>query len=196
MTSTVRTFLAIHPSAELREAVAALQKELESSGAELRWVGPEALHLTIKFLGDVVERELPGVTRALEESLATLAPLDLEARGLGVFPGWKKPRILWIGLEGEGLMTLVDAVESALSPLGFPPEAREFTPHVTVARVRSTRGMDGLGRQLRDLAERPLARFVVASATLTRSDLRPDGPIYKPIAVIPLGAPKSQDPNP
>jgi 2'-5' RNA ligase len=183
----LRVFLAVHPSSEVLAEIERTREELAASGADVRWARADGIHVTIKFLGEVPEPELGGIERALGERLAELEPIDVEARGLGVFPNWKRPRIVWVGLEGEGLGMIADAAERALAPLGFPPEGREFAAHLTLGRVRSLRGWETLSRQLQTDRERAFGRSRIAEATLYKSDLRPDGSVYTPLRVFALG---------
>src|ERR1043165_9525878 len=108
----IRTFLAIHPADTVLERIAEMQTKLGDAGAVVRWVARESMHLTIHFLGDVRESELPEIERGLAEGLAKLAPFDLECSGLGVFPNQKRPRVVWVGLSGEGLERLAESVET------------------------------------------------------------------------------------
>ena len=94
---------------------------------------------------------------------------------------------MWVGLRGDGLAAMADAVEGALAPLGFPPEGREFSAHLTLGRVRSLRGWEALSRALQTHRERPFGRSRIVEATLYKSDLRPDGSVYTPLRVFPLG---------
>lgn len=182
--AVVRSFVAIQPDAAVLEALAAFSEELRESGADVRWIKPEAIHLTIKFLGEVPESELAGIQRALGESFGEQPPIELAAHGIGVFPNLKKPRVLWVGLESDGLFGLVERAEIALSPLGFPPEEREFTPHLTLGRFRSTRGWERLSQRVKDAREQSFGSCTIDHATLYRSQLRPDGAVYSPIEVF------------
>ena len=182
----IRAFLAIRPSDEILAAVRELQRELGDTGADVRWVSTDSMHLTIQFLGDVREHELPEIERGLREQFASVEPFELECRGLGVFPNWKRPRVLWAGLHGAGLTAVAESAETVLSVLGFPPEEREFSPHITIGRMRSTRGWESLSRALRERNEQSIAVCRIDHATLYRSQLRPDGAVYTPIVELPF----------
>ncbi|MGH7822984.1 MAG: RNA 2',3'-cyclic phosphodiesterase [Candidatus Binatia bacterium] len=182
----IRTFLAIHPSTEVLERIAAFQTELRDPGGSLRWLPPGSLHLTVHFLGDVRESELAGIERALAESLREQRPIDVECRGLGVFPNLRKPRVVWVGLRGEGLAEVAERAEIALSPLGFPPADREFRPHITVGRLRSAKAIDDLTAMLRSFGERSFGTSRIEHAILYKSDLRPTGSLYTPLATLPF----------
>lgn len=183
----IRTFLAINPSEEVLENLKGLQNELRQTGADVRWIAAAAMHLTIQFLGEVREAEIAGIERALVESFRTQRPFDMESRGLGVFPNQRKPRVLWAGLHGAGLREIAERAETALSPLGFPPEERESDPHITLGRIRSMRGWEHVAAAIRDGGERSFGASRVDRATLYRSDLRPDRAVYSPIVVVPFG---------
>ncbi len=182
----IRAFLAIQPADDVLRALKDLQRELGDVGADVRWVSPDAMHLTVQFLGDVREQEIPEIERGLREQFASVEPFDLECRGLGVFPNWKRPRVVWIGLHGDGLNAVAESAETVLSPLGFPPEEREFSPHITIGRIRSARGWESLGRALKEHGERSIGTSRIDHATLYRSQLRPDGAVYTPLLTLPF----------
>jgi 2'-5' RNA ligase len=127
----IRAFLAIRPTLDVIQGLLSAQAELDGAGADVRWVSAEAVHLTIQFLGDVRESEIPQIESGLREQLGALAPFEIECRGLGTFPNQKRPRVVWVGLRGDGIHQVADAAETVLSPLGFPPEERDLTPHIT-----------------------------------------------------------------
>jgi RNA 2',3'-cyclic 3'-phosphodiesterase len=149
-------------------------------------VAPENLHVTLKFLGAVDEARLPDVTAALD--VAASAPaFDVEVRGLGAFPTVSRPRVLWAGAPGSPTFTrLADEVDRALTGLGFPPEGRGFTPHVTLGRVREPRRNPPLAEALEAAAERPFGMLRVVSVSLMRSDLSPRGARYTELAAVAL----------
>ncbi|MBI2962759.1 MAG: RNA 2',3'-cyclic phosphodiesterase [Deltaproteobacteria bacterium] len=182
----IRAFLAIRPADDVLRNLKAAQEDLGQAGIDARWVSANALHLTVQFLGDVREAEMPEIERGLREGLAALPPFDLECRGLGVFPNQKRPRVLWVGLHGAGLSSLAEATETVLSPLGFPPEERDFTPHITLGRMRSTRGAESLVRIVKASGQRSFGTSRIDHATLYRSHLRPEGAVYTPLVAFPF----------
>jgi 2'-5' RNA ligase len=184
----IRTFLAIHPSTEVLDRIGELQTDLSDLAGAVRWIAPSSMHLTIHFLGDVRETEMNGIERALAESLLAQEPIDVECRGLGVFPNLRKPRILWVGLHGDGLADLAERAEIALAPLGFPPADREFRPHLTIGRLRSSKTIDSLAPLLRSTTDRSFGASRVDHAVLYKSELRPTGSVYSPLATLPFGA--------
>ncbi len=183
----IRAFLAIRPAPQVLDRLAAFQTELAKTGADVRWITGDSLHMTVQFLGDVRESELATIERGLVESFAEQPPIDVECRGFGVFPNQKKPRILWVGLEGDGLASVAERTEIALAPIGFPPEEREFHPHISVGRMRSTRGFDSLLRALKTYGTEGFGSSRIDHAILYKSDLRPDRSVYTPLVTIPFG---------
>jgi RNA 2',3'-cyclic 3'-phosphodiesterase len=133
----VRTFVAVFPPPEVRKALVGAARELPVVG-EVRWVRPENVHLTLKFLGDVLE-DLPGrVAEVLEPVRERHKPFEAEPAGFGAFPSARRARILWAGI-GEGsepLRALAEDVEASLEPLGFEREDRVYMPHLTLGRAR------------------------------------------------------------
>jgi 2'-5' RNA ligase len=186
----VRCFVGVALSREIREGVGAALAPLARIDADAKWVDPANIHVTLKFLGSVPEGRIPEIERALSPLGAWQTRFDLGFRGAGAFPNEKRPRVLWIGAhEGAGaLQALASAVEDATVALGFPPEDRPFSPHVTIARLRSPRGVLALMHEVRSLADRDFGKMLVDEFVLFRSDLGPSGPKYTPLRIIPLTA--------
>lgn len=134
----VRTFIAVELSPGVKHRANELIKKLKPTGADVRWTPPEQMHLTLKFLGDVSRDEIIPLCRICQQVAARFQPFDLGLKGTGAFPHTDHPRTLWIGVEEglEEIRALQKALEDALhDKLGFPKERRQFTPHLTVARV-------------------------------------------------------------
>jgi RNA 2',3'-cyclic 3'-phosphodiesterase len=116
-----------------------------------RWVRTEGIHVTLKFIGEMKEDRLS----AIESALATVkssAPVEMKFRGTGFFPDARRPRVLWVGIEGSpNLLEIVSQIETRLEPLGIARESREFKPHLTLARIQDARGIDNLHDALRRL---------------------------------------------
>ena len=160
----------------------------------MRWARPEGVHLTLKFLGDIEASAVDAISRAMARAAQGVAPLELALAGTGAFPTARDPRVLWVGLKGdvESLARLQGRLDAELAPLGFPKEARAFSPHLTLGRVR-----DGAARGERQrigdaIATARLpneARWRADSLSLMRSTLAPAGAIYQRIAQIGLTPP-------
>lgn len=189
----VRAFVAVELDGEARAALGSLQDGLQRAPlAHLgRWVAPEGIHLTLKFLGDVPAARLPDLRQAIERAGQGIAPFALALGRLGCFPNLSSPRVIWVGIE-EPTGTLVRlqlAVEREMSRLGFRPEGRPYRPHLTLARVRdraSSQERTRIGAWIRAQAIGHLASMEVAEVALMRSVLCADGAIYSRLGAAPL----------
>lgn len=178
-------FVAVELPEAVRVSLAATMERLRAAGAGegLRWVRPESLHITLKFLGAVEEGRVPAIHTALRLGVRDAAPFTLRAAGLGSFGGRRNLRVVWVGVGGEteALASLARRVEAALEPLGFPGEGRPFAAHLTLARVREEapaaerERVHGLLSRVESV-EAPV--FRVASCSLMRSTLGRGGAVY------------------
>ncbi|MGQ9573047.1 MAG: RNA 2',3'-cyclic phosphodiesterase [Dehalococcoidia bacterium] len=191
--STLRLFVACELPAEMKATLASLQEALRRKEAPpVRWVRPEGIHLTLKFLGAVPQDRVTAICQALTPAVEGIPLLSLQLAEVGTFADRRGPRVLWVGIQGdiEPLTRLQERVKKALAPLGFPPEGRAFSPHLTLARVP-----DYMGRAerqaLRELAkETPLPTAPAATIrelSLMRSILGPGGAVYERLAAFPFG---------
>lgn len=183
--ATLRTFIAIDLSAELRASLGDLQDRLrgELGARSVRWVQPQGIHLTLKFLGDTPERQLAEIQHALARAAAAVAPFSISAGGVGCFPNARQPRVVWVGLEEAtgALLRLRNAVEGEVAPLGFPTEKRAFQPHLTLGRVRrdaSSAEVRRVGQVVAATATGGLGEMAVSYVSYIKSDLRPTGAVY------------------
>jgi len=191
--TTIRVFIAIDLPDWLRDRLAQLQDELEVEcpPGVMRWVRPEGIHLTLKFLGEVPTAQLPDIQVGLARAAATVAPFTFRAERLGCFPDTRRPNNVWVGVhEPTGaLQRLQQAIEAHIAPLGYPPENRPFRPHLTLGRA-SRHARPAELRQFGELIARkplnPLGTVEVNGVSLMKSDLRPDGAIYTRLAYVPL----------
>jgi 2'-5' RNA ligase len=162
----------------------------------VRWVPAGNLHLTLKFLGELDAGRLPALEGALTEALLGHAPFSLALRGAGAFPSPERARVIWVG-AGTGaaeVSAIAASVEAALTPLGFSPEERPFSPHLTVGRVKTPPRDRGALRELLDaVRDREWGEWVVSGAHLVRSELFPAGPIYSILHTAILSEKPGQD---
>jgi 2'-5' RNA ligase len=177
----IRSFIAVPMSQEVNLLVGRIEDQLREVGADVKWVTPDNVHVTLKFLGNIVETDVAGLTDVLGKGLAESAAFDVALAGVGTFPqGRKLPRVVWVGLE-EGKEALSDTavkVEAACTSLGFEGEDRPFKPHLTIGRVR--RGspyLKELAARAAQLEFNPL-KVHVDRVNLMRSKLSPKGPTY------------------
>ena len=182
----MRAFLAVEISEEARGAIARLQDQLRSAGADVKWVEPHNLHLTLKFLGEIKESRVPELTERLNASLQT-PPFAFTLEGSGAFPQPEHPKVLWAGVnEGkDSLIRLANEVETACNGCGFPPEERPFSPHLTIGRVRSPQGLSRLVQKLQGTEFRG-GKTDAGEILLFQSTLGPGSPVYQPVQKIPL----------
>lgn len=189
MNGSVRCFVALALPGALREAITGFFAHEGRGIAGARWTDAERLHVTLRFLGDVAADRLPGVRAAIGAAAAGHAPFRLEVRGAGAFPSAQRPRIVWVGV-GAGaaeVSALAASLEQALEPLGFAPEARAFSPHLTVGRLREPpRDRFAVPRLIGAAADRVWGETLVPAVHLMRSELFPAGPIYSILATTPL----------
>jgi 2'-5' RNA ligase len=184
MSKSLRTFIAVEISAAVRAKAEELIGLLRATQADVKWVEPHNLHLTLQFLGDVPENQIAEVCKAVERGAAEVAPFTLEIRGAGAFPNLGKPRTIWLGTKdgSEQIADLHDHVALALADLGFQDEDRRFQSHLTLGRVKSTKNVSLLGPLLRQHAEFSAGVFPVDQAIVFSSRLERGGPIYEKLA--------------
>ncbi len=189
---SIRSFTAIELPAEVRSGLSRLQDKLKAGGrAPVKWVNPENIHLTLKFLGSFPVDKIEAITGAMADAARGIPPFRLEVRGLGVFPNLKRVRVVWVGVSEEParLGQLQKRIESHLVPLGFTPEARPFSPHLTLARVREQASADELfsfGRLIAGTDFTAAYAFNVDAVNLMQSQLTRTGAIYSCINSVRL----------
>lgn len=188
----IRSFVAIDVAPPVLKALQGLRAELARHQADVRWVRPEGLHATLKFLGSVETPRLEKVRAAIETAVREHAALCVRVRGLGAFPSLHRPRVLWVGMEGDGLVELAAAVDAALAQLGFEPEKRAFTPHITLGRVNSLHGWPSLEEDVKAHLDDDFGDSDVTAVTIYQSTLRRDGAVYSALWTIPLGRHKGR----
>jgi 2'-5' RNA ligase len=179
----MRLFVAVELPDEVRDRLRAVQEQLRPIPLSIRWVKPGALHLTLKFIGEVGADRIEGIRDALARSAPGAARFHLEARGVGTFPEHGRPRVIWIGLEGdiEAAVALARRIDAALHAIGYPAEQRDFSPHLTLGRVRGGGGGDWRSF-LRDVTACEGGGFEVSGFVLFESRLAAAGATYHPVA--------------
>lgn len=190
MKKTFRTFVAVEITGPIRARAQELIDLLDDTSADVNWVEPHNLHLTLKFLGDVHEREITRVCQAVARGAAKVEPFELVVCGAGAFPNAARPRTIWLGAsEGaESMVVLHDHVEAALAELDFREEHRRFQPHMTLGRVRGAGpGILELGARLQQQADFAAGRMTVGMVAVFSSQLTSEGPIYDVVGAFPLG---------
>ena len=166
----------------LLDSMIGVQSRLERTGADLKFVGRENIHITLRFLGEVRE----GLVGGLQQLISGMGfePFRVEFAGLGAFPSLRRPRVVWVGISDgvEELTEIFRQLEPELIGMGFRPESRGFSPHVTLARVRSGRNRQRLVDEVTAHADEAYGGFEVQHIRLKKSVLTPRGPIYSTVA--------------
>jgi 2'-5' RNA ligase len=195
MGGLIRAFIAIELSdeakAEACAAARAVQSSLKAARADVKWVTEKNIHLTLRFLGDTDEETLSRTASVLTGIAAGSGPFSIRLKGLGAFPGFSSPAVVWAGLS-EGATEsaqMSESIGSYLVDLGIPKEGRHFTPHVTLGRVRSGKNADKLGKAIGLSTFTASSITIVDHITLFRSTLAPGGPAYTPISKARLSQP-------
>jgi 2'-5' RNA ligase len=189
----VRSFVAIHLPDDVRTELTSFEEKLKARRHSfVKWVDPESMHLTLKFLGNVAVDSVPRIVDAMAGVARLHAPFRLQVAGSGAFPNWQRPQVVWVGVGGEldKLNALQRELESVLSPLGFPPESRPFSAHLTLGRLRDRVTPDDR-RRFAEFAQKlefeTTLSFEVSAIRLMKSQLTPAGPIYSELAAADLG---------
>lgn len=184
----MRVFLAVELSEELRGRLGDLARELGHSLRGARWVSPENLHLTLRFVGETDEATAARISDGLRQPLGTIQPFVLAFAGLGAFPDARRPRVLWVGVPEppQALFAAQARVERAVRDVGLPPEPRRYEPHLTLARFKHPER--ALASVLRtELAHRPIGTSIVSEIVCFESELGPRKASYRARARVPLG---------
>jgi 2'-5' RNA ligase len=188
----MRSFIAIAIPEHCKKLLDRLQHPLRESEADVRWTSIDNIHLTLKFLGEADPAAMPGLVERLRGVVSPLVPFSLRLHGVGGFPDLRHPRVIWCGIEGniEKLKLLQAAIETACAQGGFPAEPRPFQPHLTLGRVRGKRNLHRLLACIR-ISDDHEGTFEVREIGLYQSTLTPHGSIYKMLAELVLGSPRS-----
>ena len=184
---TIRTFIAIELTREILKRLGELRARLQDDVPPglVRWVKPDGIHLTLKFLGEVPASQVDAISEAMRAACAPHAPFSFAIGGLGCFPNPRRPRVVWVGVDepSGALASLQGDVVRAMKRLDFAPERRAFSPHLTLGRIkkRSPDALQALGGYISRSAVR-VGRQQVTAVSLIRSDLRPSGAVYTELA--------------
>lgn len=188
----VRSFIAIELPDELKLGLAQLEAQLKMSKQPwVKWVDPYSIHLTLKFLGSIAADRISEITRAMEEAIQGISPFHLEVKDLGVFPSLRRVQVAWVGISGkvDKLSQLQQHLESNLARLGFAPESRPFTPHLTLARLRNQASLDErqrFGQLIASTKFEATYTIKVDAISLMRSQLTREGALYSRISSVRL----------
>ncbi|MBN1548828.1 MAG: RNA 2',3'-cyclic phosphodiesterase [Syntrophaceae bacterium] len=186
---TLRAFLAVDPPREIRDAIAMIQNRLKKAiQGDIRWVKPEGIHLTLKFFRALPESDVATISRAVRDAVSKVVPFVLDIKSVGAFPDVKRPRVLWLGMEGDvnALIQLQKKVDTELQHCGFAKEDRPFRPHLTLARIKEPGGLTGLASIMGKGEDFVAGSFSANGLNLFKSDLTPKGAIYTKLVHFPF----------
>jgi len=184
MISVVRSCIAISLSKELQSKIAQVEETLvgELDNLPVRWVNASNIHLTLKFLGDVSVNNIPMLQKIIQNEAAETKPFEVSVGGFGVFPNISRPRVLWVGVEApDELIGLQRRIEGEAARLGYAPDSRAFSPHLTLGRVSRSadyREVRGISSALRNYKLGFIGAARIHQVHLFRSDLHPEGAVY------------------
>jgi len=191
---TLRTFIAIELDEAVRSALQQIQDRFKRQmpPGSVKWGAPTGIHLTLKFLGDTPRDRVPEIEAALRTACAGSAAFEVTVEGRGCFPNTRRPRVIWVAVRdrGQRLARLQAAVERHVAPLGWPTEDRPFSPHLTLGRVAKSadsRVAAVIGQVVEKSVIELIGKQRVTAVALIRSDLRPTGAVYTPLASVSLG---------
>ena len=185
----IRSFLAIELPKLILKKIEEVQRDLRSTRADVRWVNPEKIHLTLKFFGNIEELRIDPIFKSIEEPIRNTPPYSIEVKGVGAFPQLRNPRVIWIGLvNGKEILTSFQKqIETQLEKIGFQTENRPFHPHLTLGRMKSSRGREEMVGRMEKHREEEFGDFQVERVILFKSDLKPSGPVYTLLREMKLG---------
>jgi len=185
----IRSFIAIEVPQDLKSRMEEVQRELRRTEADVKWVRPDAIHLTLKFLGSIRQEDVERISQAVRPVIGLWQPFEVCIRGMGCFPNLRNPRVVWVGVDRgkESLASLKEQVEKRMIELSFPPEDRPFSPHLTLGRVRSLRGKGDLSQAVESRKGVEVGIFQAREVILFRSELKPSGAVYTKLKEFPMG---------
>ncbi len=188
----IRSFIAIELPDELKSKLFRLQAELKSTRFSfVKWVAPEDIHLTLKFLGNIAIHKVDEVIESIDKASEGISRFQLETTDLGVFPNLRSPKVFWLGIGGklDTLIALQKRIDDVLEPMGFVRERRNFTPHLTLARMResaSSQNRHDFGELIAKTHFGIEYKIEVNRVSLMRSQLLPSGAVYNRLAEVKL----------
>lgn len=176
----MRAFIAIELSEEIRDALAQIQSHLKYSGADVKWVEKDNIHLTLKFLGEITEEKCEKIKSILDTIGKSAKPFEISIKDIGAFPKIDYPRVIWVGLD-KGVKEsteIAGKIDEELSKIGFEKDSRPFTAHLTIGRVRSSKNKDALREKIVNYGLSTMNYGLINHITLFQSKLSPKGPTY------------------
>lgn len=184
----IRSFIAFEIPNNIKEKISLLQTNLSKKIKDVRWVKSSGIHLTIKFLGNIQENKINLICEKISSVMIKYPPFEVIIKEIGCFPNFRKPRVIWLGLEEKRnyLLQISNEIETELKQIGFPPEDREFSPHLTLGRFGLNKVIADFAKIAEDYKDLKIDVLQLASISLIKSDLKSGGAIYTTIGSFPL----------
>lgn len=183
----IRAFIGVRLDPAVSRKIAEVQTQIRERVAGVRWVAEANYHFTLKFLGPVEEKMILQISGALKELTGHFSPFVVSARGIGVFPDIRKPRVVWVGLNSEELEPLATEIEESMECAGFARESRPFKPHLTLGRWRDpVKPTEKLRNEIERWKQQTFGDSVVKEVILFQSTLKPGGAVYSALEVFAL----------
>jgi len=184
----IRAFIAVELRQEIQQSLKAIQEHLKKTTQDVKWVESKNIHLTLKFLGDIKERDVLKIADNINRSLSSFNTFNTELTTLGAFPSLQKPKVIWVGLNHneKKIEAMAKSLEEALGKIGIKKETRNFHPHITIGRVKSSKDLSQLGKALQDVKIESEKAQLIQHITLFKSTLTSQGPIYEKLHTIEL----------
>ncbi len=188
MPKSIRTFIAVELPENIIALISKIQEALKSFGLSVRWVRPANIHLTLKFLGNINPEAVAQIDTVICDAVKPFAPIPLTVKGMGVFPGIKRPRVIWVGLGGQvaTIIELQKILDEKLNALGFPSEKRPFKGHLTLGRVKGHINSERLMAALQQHSAFESDTFFAETVVLLKSVLDPKGSVYTKLLNVSL----------
>jgi 2'-5' RNA ligase len=176
----MRAFIAIDLSPEIKGSLAQIQAHLKYSGADIKWIDKDNIHLTLKFLGDITEAKCEEIKSILDEVGKDTKPFEISIKDSGAFPNMNYPRVVWVGLDKgtNESKVLAEKINEKILKVGFQEEPRPFSPHLTIGRARSPKNKEALKEKAGSYQFPPAVSQLISSIILFKSTLTPKGPVY------------------
>ena len=176
----MRLFIAVNLPEEIKNNILEARDSLERENADAKWAAGENYHITLKFLGEVKEETIPAITGAMAAAAEGFGQFEVSFSGIGGFPDIIRPKVIWAGVEdgADRLKSLAEKVDLEVSKLGFKPEKRPFSAHLTIARVRSLRNINGLTKKIEQYEKSGFGKYTLNEIFLMQSTLSLQGPVY------------------
>ena len=186
--SKIRAFIACDIPEALLEKISNVQDNQKGLGADVSWTKVSSIHVTLRFLGDIEEGYIDKIASVIREAARGRSSFEISIKGSGAFPNLKNPRVVWLGIDDgtKGLKNLQQSIEDGLKGLGLEPEDRGFRPHLTIGRVKGSKGKESLSSALSELRDVELGSFPVDRVILYKSELKPTGAIYTKLREVEL----------